>query len=312
MREEAGRNGGNVKITLEEYLDSTHAEQGLKDLIQLIAAQAGPIRRAFLDNQTYAGTINQSGEEQAAMDTWADQHITEALQDSGLVREIASEERDDVLRIPESREEYAVVMDPLDGSSLIQVNLTVGTIVGIYNHGTVMQAGEKMRAALYMLYGPMTVLTLSVGEGVQIFALDNNGQYVLLEANVQMPEGNLYGSGGLRTVWTKQHADFIDSCEKDGCKLRYSGSFVADFHQILKYGGIYCYPAVIGKAQGKLRLIFEANPIGFIAAQAGGSTCDGQEDVLTIDPAEPHQRTPLYVGSKGLIEKVKGTLCVRN
>lgn len=228
----------------------------------------------------------------------------------GLVREIASEEQDEILKIPESHGEYAVAMDPLDGSSLIQVNLTVGTIVGIYDHGTVMQPGEKMRAALYMLYGPMTVLTLTVGEGVQIFALDSHDQYVLLEANVQMPEGNLYGSGGLRTVWTEEHARFIGACEEDGYKLRYSGSFVADFHQILKYGGIYCYPAVVGEEQGKLRLMFEANPIGFIATQAGGAICDGMENVLTINPEHPHQKTPLYVGSKGLIEKVKGTHCI--
>lgn len=297
-------------ITLEEYLDSTGAEQGLKELVLVIAAQAVPIRDAFLTNQTYAGTTNQSGEEQAAMDTWADRHITRVLQRSGLVREIASEEQDEILKIPESPGEYAVAMDPLDGSSLIQVNLTVGTIVGIYDHGTVMQPGEKMRAALYMLYGPMTVLTLTVGEGVQIFALDSHDRYVLLEANVQMPEGNLYGSGGLRTVWTEEHARFIGACEEDGYKLRYSGSFVADFHQILKYGGIYCYPAVVGEEQGKLRLMFEANPIGFIATQAGGAICDGMENVLTINPEHPHQKTPLYVGSKGLIEKVKGTHCI--
>lgn len=296
--------------TLEEYLDGTSAEQGLKDLVLLIAAQAVPIRGAFLTNQTYAGTTNQSGEEQAAMDTWADRHITGVLKRSGLVREIASEEQDEVLRIPESHGEYAVVMDPLDGSSVIQANLAVGTIIGIYDHGTVMQSGDKMRAALYMLYGPMTVLTLTVGEGVQIFALDSHNQYVLLEANVQMPEGNLYGSGGSRTIWIDAHARFIDACEKEGYKLRYSGSFVADFHQILKYGGIYCYPAVVGKREGKLRLMFEANPIGFIASQAGGASCDGMENVLKINPEYAHQKTPLYVGSKGLIEKVKGTLCI--
>lgn len=292
-------------ISLRQYLDSTSCAEQLKDLIELIARQAAPIRNAFITNQTYVATTNVSGEQQAAMDTWADAHITEVLRRSTLVAELASEEQDDVVVFPDATTEYAVVMDPLDGSSLIQTNLAVGTIVGIFGDGKALEKGEKLKAALYMLYGPMTVLTLTVGEGVSIFAMNDEGTYLLMEDRVTMPEGNLYASGGLKKDWTEAHARFIDYVEKEGFKLRYSGSFVADFHQILKYGGFYCYPALQGKPRGKLRLLFEGTPIGFIAVQAGGAISDGTGNLLEIAPEGPHQRTPIYVGSRGIITKME-------
>ena len=241
-------------IALQQYLEETGCDPELQALIALIARQAIPIRKAFIDNQQYAESTNVSGERQAAMDTWADEHIIKVLKDSGLVREIASEEQDDIITCPDATSDYAVVMDPLDGSSLIQVNLAVGTIVGIFENGGVLQKGANLRAALYMLYGPMTVLTLSVGKGVAIFALNAEDEYVLLEGQVKMPEGKIYASGGLKRDWTLPHARFIDYVEREGYKLRYSGSYVADFHNVLKYGGFYCYPALQGKKEGKLRL----------------------------------------------------------
>jgi fructose-1,6-bisphosphatase I len=292
-------------ISLREYLDGTDCEVDLKDLIELIAKQADPIRNAFLENQEYVDSENVSGEQQAAMDTWADGHITRILQESGLVVELASEEQADAIRFPGARTKYAVVMDPLDGSSLIRVNLAVGTIIGIYNDGSVLGKGASMKAAMYMLYGPMTILTLSVGDGVHIFSMDESGEYYLLEEDVRMPEGNLYGSGGLKKDWTEEHTMFIEEVETRGYKLRYSGSFVADFHQVLKYGGFYCYPAISGKPEGKLRLLFEANPIGFIAEQAGGAISDGKRNLLEVEPKAIHQRTPIYVGSKGLIKRLE-------
>jgi len=295
----------NVMTTLHEYLSGAGCSTEMTNLIELVAAQAIPIRKAFFSHQTYTETENIYGEQQAELDKWADQQIISEVQKSGLVREIASEEQSEVVTFPDSTGEFALVMDPLDGSSLIQVNLCVGTIVGIYNDGKALQKGENMAAAMYMLYGPMTVLTLTVGKGVQIFALSEENEYILTEENVEMPEGTLYGSGGLKKDWTPEHMEFIDQIEKEGCKLRYSGSFVADFHQILKYGGIYCYPATLGKKEGKLRLAFEANPIGFIARQAGGAITDGTRDLLSVVPEKHDQRTPLYVGSKGLINKLE-------
>ncbi|MDO8841701.1 class 1 fructose-bisphosphatase [Methanocalculus sp.] len=292
-------------ITVQEYLKEHACEEDLASLICLIAKQAGPIRSAFLSNQRYAASLNSSGELQAEMDTWSDKLITDVLSASGLVCAIASEEQEHIVECPASQRGYAVVMDPLDGSSLIAVNLAVGTIIGIFEGGSVLQPGRTMKGALYLLYGPMTTLTLSIGSGVALFALSDDGRYLLMEDGIRIPEGNLYGSGGVRPEWTDKHARFIAAIENEGGKCRYSGSFVADFHQILKYGGLYAYPAAKGKPDGKLRLVFEAQPIGFLAAQAGGRISNGSSDILDIMPSEVHQKTPIYVGSRGLIERLE-------
>ena len=158
---------------------------------------------------------------------------------------------------------------------------------------------------MYILYGPLTLLTLTVKKGVQIFALNKKKEFVLLEENIRMPEGNLYGIGGLKKDWTDKHAKFIEILEKEGYKLRYSGSFVADFHQILKYGGIFSYPALKGHEKGKLRIVFEANPLGFIAEEAGGKISDGKASTLDIIPGKLDQRTPVYVGSAGIVRRME-------
>ncbi|HJJ73513.1 MAG TPA: fructose-1,6-bisphosphatase [Methanocorpusculum sp.] len=291
--------------TLPEYLKECGADDELASIISLIGAQAAPIRDAFISNQNYADSTNSSGETQAEMDTWSDTHITNVLAASGLVREVASEERDDIVKLSESAK-YSVVMDPLDGSSLIKVNLCVGTIVGIYE-GSCMQAGKDLKAAFYVLYGPMTTLTVSVGRGVAIFAQDKDGVYQMLKNHVKIPEGNLYGSGGVRTKWLGKHAKFVNRIENEGAKNRYSGSFVADFHQILQYRGVYAYPPSEKQPNGKLRLVFEVNPIGFLAVQAGGAVSNGTKTTLDIVPEEVHQRTIVYVGSHGMIAKIEAT-----
>ncbi len=289
--------------TLQEYLKASNTPEDLGKIITLISEQAAPIRSAFISNQNYAGSTNSSGEQQAQMDTWADAKITDVLRKSGLVRAVASEEQDEITRMNESAK-YSVVMDPLDGSSLIKVNLCVGTIVGIYE-GDVLQAGKHMKAAFYLLYGPMTTLTITLGNGVNIFAMNEKGDYVLIKENVKIPEGNLYGSGGLRTEWLPKHTKYITEIEADGGKNRYTGSFVADFHQILEYGGVYAYPPTKKSMEGKLRLVFEINPIGFLATQAGGAVSNGDFCTLDIVPQKVHQRTPIYVGSKGMISKIE-------
>ncbi|MCP1715099.1 fructose-1,6-bisphosphatase I [Methanocalculus alkaliphilus] len=291
-------------ITVQEYLREHGCDEDLGRLISLIADQADPIRGAFIANQSYATTLNSSGEVQAELDAWADDHLIRVMKESGLVSRIASEEQDEVVECPESCSDYTVVMDPLDGSSLIAVNLAVGSIFGIYK-GPVLQRGRDLAAALYLLYGPMTTLTLSIGSGVATFALADDGRFLLMEDGIRMPEGSIYGSGGTRPEWTEKHTAFITSIEDDGGKVRYSGSFVADFHQILKYGGLYAYPAARGKPEGKLRLVFEAQPIGFLAMQAGGRISDGFTDTLDILPTDVHQKIPIYVGSRGLIERLE-------
>ncbi|MDR0438981.1 MAG: fructose-1,6-bisphosphatase [Methanocalculaceae archaeon] len=288
---------------LQKYLENSGVCEDLCKIIVLIADQATSIREAFIGNQSHADSTNASGEQQTTMDIWVDTHITRILAKSGLVHVIASEEQDDITTFSSSSK-YSVVMDPLDGSSLISVNMCVGTIVGIYN-GDILQPGKNLEAAFYMLYGLMTTLTLSVGRGVAIFALNSDGVYQMLEDNVQIPEGNLYGSGGLRMEWLPKHSKFIADIEAAGGKNRYSGSFVADFHQVLKYGGVYAYPSTMKSPDGKLRLVFEVNPIGFLAIQAGGAVSNGVSNTLAIAPAKVHQRTPIYIGSRGMIEAIE-------
>lgn len=290
---------------LSEYLDTTGSPEDLKDLIVLLADQATKVRDAFITNQKYANTENIYGETQMELDKWSDAHFIKILKKSCLVKEIASEEQPEIIPIPKARSNYAVTLDPLDGSSLIQVNLAVGTIIGIYDTGKALEKGRNLRAAMYILYGPLTLLTLTVKKGVHIFALSNKNEFMLLEENIKMPEGKLYGVGGLKKDWTDKHRSFIDTLEKEGYKLRYSGSFVADFHQILKYGGIFSYPALKSHEKGKLRLVFEANPLGFIAEEAGGKISDGNTSTLDIQPQKLDQRTPIYVGSRSIIARME-------
>ncbi len=294
-----------IMTTLKEYLDSTGCEEPLKDLIELIAKQADPIRKAFITNQSYVDTENIYGETQIALDKWSDAHLLKVLERSNLVKAAASEEQPDIVKFPNAKTDYTVTLDPLDGSSLVQVNLAVGTIIGIYDNGKIMQEGENLRAAMYLLYGPMTILTLTVKEGVHIFALNDEKEYVLMEKNVRIPEGKLYASGALKKDWTAKHREVIDHLEKEGYKLRYSGSFVADVHQYLKYGGVFSYPAFKGHKNGKLRLLFEANPLGFIVTEAGGRISDGRRDILTIMPEKIDHRVPIYIGSKGIIRRIE-------
>jgi len=290
---------------LEEHLASFECEENLKELMLLLSRQAKPIKNAFAQNQEYAGTKNIYGEDQIALDKWADEHLISVLRQSGMVKTIASEEQQDIIEVITPNKGFGVTLDPLDGSSLISVNLTVGTIIGIYTDGNVLNKGKNMSAAMYILYGPMTVLVYTIKKGVHEFVLDDDGDFVLLRENIVMPEGNLYAPGGLKKDHTEKHAKFIQQLESSGHKIRYSGSFVADFHQILRYGGIFSYPALKNRKTGKLRLLFEANPIGFIAKEAGGEISTGIKDILEITPESLDQRVPLYVGSKSRIEEIE-------
>ncbi|NOQ38553.1 fructose-1,6-bisphosphatase [archaeon] len=295
-------------ITLEDYLTEIGCETSLGDLILLLSEQAEPIRDAFPENQDYAGTENASGEDQMALDVLADKLLTDTLEESGLVGAIGSEEKDTILYLNNPYDGFGVNMDPLDGSSLIDVNLAVGTIIGIQDKGNILNKGEDMLAAMYMIYGPMTtlVMTTGKGKGVHEFVLNNDGEFALLRENLRIPEdGKIYAPGALKQDYTDKHLEFIDNLEGDGYKLRYSGAFVADVHQILHKGGIFTYPATEKNENGKLRLLFEANPMGFMVTEAGGKISDGYRNILEIEPEAVHQRVPIYVGSKGPVNKIE-------
>jgi len=293
-------------VYLRKYLEECGCDPDLIALIRLISRQMDPIRKAFLKNQMFEHSHNASGDIQTQMDTWADQQIIKVIGESGLVRELASEEQEDLVTFPDSKREYCMVMDPLDGSSLISTNLAVGTIIGIYEKGGVLQPGLALKAAFYTVFGPLTVLVVSVGKGVQSFAWDSETEhYLLLKDSFSIPEGKQYGSGGVKNEWMPAHQAVIDYFDEKGFKTRYSGAFVADCHQLLTYGGIYTYPALKKSKNGKLRLLFEANPLGFIITQAGGRISDGNRNILDVKPEKIHQKTPIYIGSKGIIEKIE-------
>ncbi len=295
-------------ITLEDYLTKIGCETSLGDLILLLSEQAGPIRDAFPENQDYAGTENASGEDQMELDKYADKHLTEVLEESGLVGAIGSEEKDTILYLDNPDDRLGVNMDPLDGSSLIDVNLAVGTIIGIQDKGNILNKGEDMLAAMYMIYGPMTtlVMTTGKGKGVHEFVLNKDGEFALLRENLKIPEGGkILGPGALRKDYTDIHRQYIEQLEAEGYKLRYSGCFVAEVHQILHKGGLYTYPATKENENGKLRLNFEANPMGRLVEEAGGMISDGYRNILKIVPEKVHQRVPIYVGNKGPVDKIE-------
>jgi fructose-1,6-bisphosphatase I len=280
-------------------------DEDVKQVVLCISEVAKKIRKGFAMMRGASDTSNVYGEQQQAMDVWADELLISELRDSKLVRYLASEEQPDVLNFEGSVSNIGVTIDPLDGSSLIDVNLAVGTIVGIYR-GDVLSPGNEMLGAMYVLYGPLTTLTYCLRKGVHDFTLDDRGDFVLQEENVLIPEGKIYAPGALRRDWFPAHRRFIGKLEAEGYKLRYSGSFVADVHQILHKGGVFTYPAYAGREQGKLRLLFEAAPMGFIVSQAGGAVSDGRRDLLTIKPEAVSQRVPVYIGGKREITLIEG------
>ena len=290
-------------MNLETYL-SEH-DDDVKQVILRVSEVAKKISRGFATRQGVSDSSNIYGERQVAMDVWADELLISELRASKLVRYIASEEQPDVLTFEGSTSDLGLTIDPLDGSSLIGVNLAVGTIVGIYR-GNVLSPGEGMLGAMYVLYGPLTTLTYCLRRGVHEFALDDQGEFILQEEGVTIPEGKIYAPGALRRDYLPAHREFIEGLEAEGYKLRYSGCFVADVHQILHKGGVFTYPAFAGNERGKLRLLFEAIPMGFIVSQAGGAVSDGRRDLLTIKPEKVSQRVPVYIGGKKEITLIEG------
>ena len=280
-------------------------DEDVKQVVLRISEVAKKISGGFASRRGASDSSNVYGEQQQAMDVWADELLISELRSSKLVKYLASEEQPDVMTFEGSSSDIGVTIDPLDGSSLIDVNLAVGTIVGIYRGG-VLSPGEGMLGAMYVLYGPLTTLTYCLRGGVHEFTLDDNGDFVLQEENIVIPEGKIYAPGALRRDWLPAHRGFIEKLEAEGYKLRYSGSFVADVHQILHKGGVFTYPAYAGREQGKLRLLFEAAPMGFIVSQAGGGVSDGRRDLLTIQPEAVSQRVPVYIGGKREITLIEG------
>lgn len=314
-------------VTIEQFLgDRQH--DGAQDLTALLydIGLAGKLisnrtRRAGLTELMGAsGVVNVQGEEQQTLDVYADNVVTALLQRGGRVCAILSEERPEAT-IVAGNGRYVVVHDPLDGSSNIDSNVSIGTIFGVYARdsdvGTVpderdwLRCGRDLVAAGYILYGTSTVFVLSIGEGVHCFTLDPEvGEFVLTWADMHHPDTPAYYSFNHASspLWDQGVGDFVAWLERpDTPQLsqRYIGSAVADFHRNLLHGGIYGYPAETDLPHGKLRMVYEGAPLAFLAEQAGGAGSDGTRPLLDVVPTSIHQRTPVFVGDRGMVERLQ-------
>jgi fructose-1,6-bisphosphatase I len=296
------------QIDLRRHLREEKIEDSLIHLICEIAEASKYVINAVRTGDLgVAGTSNLYGEEQLALDVLSDRIIRKRLIKSGVVSNIASEEMDEILQVTpeETNGKYSVAYDPLDGSSLVDVNLAVGTIVSIFAGSNLLQEGRKQVAAMYVLYGPRVSLVYSVGKGVYEFTMNHLMEYTITRENVQMkPSGDIYAPGGLRNKYTEENEKFIRYLEAKGCKLRYSGGFVPDINQVLMKGkGIFMYPALQGSPNGKLRLLFELNPMAYLIENAGGAATNGRVSILDIKPESLDQRAPIYIGCKEDVNK---------
>jgi len=239
--------------------------------------------------------------------SFAHDMLIRAMDHGGHLCVMASEEEEDIIHIPNKFRigKYVLLFDPLDGSSLVDVNLAVGTIVGIYQGDNLLQPGRNMVGAMYILYGPRVSMVYSVGKGVYEFTMNHLMEFTLTREKVQMnPSGDIYSPGGLRKKYTPENEAYIRYLEDKGSKLRYSGGFVPDINQILMNGkGIFMYPALTDSPNGKLRLLFELNPMAYLIEQAGGAATNGCMPILDMQPEGLDQRAPIYIGCKEDVAK---------
>lgn len=292
-------------VDLRRHMWMAGIEEELRRLIWQIATVGKYISAKIHEsNRKLAGFKNMYGEEQLALDRISDDILKNKLQHSGFVREYASEELEDIVTLGTGQGKYIVTADPLDGSSLIDTNLAIGTIIGIHKDSVLDCGRNSMVAALYITYGPLITMIYSAGKGTHEFVLDREGEYVLSEENIRLKDkGSIFSPGGLRKDWTDAHLKFVEKLETEGYKLRYSGGFVPDINQvIIKRGGVFTYPALRKSPQGKLRLLFELQPMAFIIEQAGGKATDGKDDILALKVAAVNQCSPVYIGSAAEVQ----------
>ncbi|MDW7643730.1 MAG: class 1 fructose-bisphosphatase [Desulfuromonadales bacterium] len=304
---EAGQT--KFQMDLRRYLREQEEDRNLTRLICEIADASKYIVNSIRTGDLgVAGTSNLYGEDQLALDVLSDRILRKRLLHSGVVANIVSEETSDIISISTDFDgRYSVAYDPLDGSSLVDVNLAVGTIVSIYEGGELLQPGRNQVAALYILYGPRTTLVYSTGRGVHEFGMNQLMEYTLVRENIQMqPKGSIYSPGGQRNLYTPGTESFVRYMEENGAKLRYSGGFVPDINQILMKGkGVFMYPHLQGSPNGKLRLLYELNPMSYLIEQAGGAASTGRERILDLQPRQIDDRAPVFIGCKEDVAKAE-------
>lgn len=317
-------------ITLEQFI--IESEQNLpfatgefSQLLRDIALAAKMVNRevnkaGLVDILGYTGDVNVQGEQVQVLDMFAHEHFVEALSIGGQVCAIGSEENDDIIPVdnPQSRgAEYIVLIDPLDGSSNIDVNVSIGTIFSVLRRTSApgipgniedcLQPGVEQVAAGYVIYGSSTMLVYTTGNGVNGFTLDPSiGEFLLSHPSIKLPDTcNIYSlnEGNYRKFepGLKEYLRHIKGKYDPNVRpyaARYIGSLVADFHRNLLRGGVFIYPSLTDKPEGKLRLLYEASPMAFLIEQAGGVATNGKQRILEVKPRDLHQRTPLYMGNE--------------
>lgn len=276
------------------------------------------------------GAVNVQGEEQMKLDVFADQILMNVLKNSSDCAGIASEENDHFVAFDDEHSKnskYVVLFDPLDGSSNIDVNASIGTIFCIYkrvsplgqvcNEADFLQKGRNIMAAGYVIYGSSTMLVYATRLGVNGFTLEPSiGEFCLSHKDMKCPEkGKIYSIN--QGNWSKyddkirSYLNFCMESDKETSRPyshRYIGSMVADMHRTLIKGGIFLYPADKSNANGKLRLLYECNPMSYLIEMAGGKSTNGHESILNLQPTELHQRVPVFIGSKGMVEQLESML----
>jgi fructose-1,6-bisphosphatase I len=323
-------------VTIERFIVQQERLHGgatgeLSNLLYDIALAAKVISRqvragGLIDLFGPAGHQNVQGEEQQKLDVLSNDLMKDVLGRSGRVALMVSEEDEaPVAPSPAYVGKYVLIYDPLDGSSNIDVNVSIGTIFSIHRRMSTtgaatindcLQLGRKQVAAGYVIYGPSTMLVYCSGQGVHGFTLDPAiGEFLLHKSNIQTPARSMYYSVNESNYsnWSAPYKHAVDAMSgrvgKDGRNARYIGSLVADFHRNLLKGGVFLYPGDAKSPNGKLRLLYEAAPLAFIAEQAGGAATDGRQPILDIQPRELHQRTPLVIGSRDDVELVTRLVC---
>jgi len=322
---EASRIALPIGTALDRFIKNNqfqfqYASGELSQLLRDIALASKVVNReinkaGLIDIMGSMGSQNSMGEQQQKLDILANIRFTRALTKGGEVCALISEETESFVDLSNDGK-YVIAIDPLDGSSNIDVNVSIGTIFSIYRRkskvGTpisdedILQTGDEQVAAGYILYGSSTMLVYTTGHGVNGFTHEPTlGEYVLSHPEMTIPEmGKIYSiNEGSANSFSLSVQAYIQYCKDNNYTARYIGSLVADFHRNILKGGIYIYPATAKDVNGKLRLMYECNALSFIAEQAGGQATDGKGRIMEIKPKSLHQRTPFYVGSKKMVEK---------
>jgi len=324
---ESSRIAHSIGLTLDRFIKNNqdqfqYASGELSQLLRDIALASKVVNRevnkaGLIDIMGAMGTQNMAGDNQQKLDVLANIRFTRALAKGGEVCALVSEESESFVDLNNDGK-YVIAIDPLDGSSNIDVNVSIGTIFSIYRRKTqastpiqtidILQKGAEQVAAGYVLYGSSTMLVYTTGHGVNGFTYEPSlGEYFLSHPDLKMPDdGKIYSiNEGSSHSFSKSVQGYVQYCKDQNYTARYIGSLVADFHRNMLKGGIYIYPATSKDPNGKLRLMYECNALAFIAEQAGGKASNGHKRILDIELTELHQRTAFYVGSKNMVEKAQ-------